>query len=81
MNFKKITSDLNKYTSFKECLDWNEELADYLLNAWKRDKKILSIVPKSLYYVYMATYLPSEHNSLICPLVNWLTENENLKQD
>lgn len=81
MNLDKILSDLHKYTSFKECLDWDEDLADHLLKSWKRDQKLLRIVPKSLHSTYMTTYLPPKYDHLVYPLVNWLKENEDNEQD
>jgi len=81
MKLNKILSDLDKYTSFKECLDWDEDLADYLVKSWKRDQKLLSIVPRSLHPTYMTSYLPPKYNHLVYTLVNWLKQNENNEQD
>ena len=70
-----LFANMSKMTSFKETLEWNDQLGDTLIYVWKRDIEAIRCVPKSLRASYMAGYLPSEELHLIYDLTNWLIEN------
>jgi hypothetical protein len=73
--FDKVLENLNKITSFKEALEWDDDLALKLINDWKRDFSLIKSVPNSMRASYMATYLPPSKVGLIYSLTNWLSEN------
>jgi len=70
-----LFANMSKMTSFKETLEWNDQLGDTLIYVWKRDIEAIRYVPKSLRASYMAGYLPSGQLHLIYDLTNWLIEN------
>lgn len=74
-DFIKMLSDISKATSFREVLQWDDELAEKLTYMWKKDIRAIRAVPRSIRASYMAGYLADPHLHLIHDLTNWLIEN------